>query len=358
MFSRKDLQISVVRFPSVIFIDCAKYSIIRQSVSVRYNCFEFSLARDGAGNYNLWISEGDVKRIVSISLGSSTRNKSSNTVFLGQQFLVERIGTDGSVTRAIELIKKLDGKVDCFGLGGMDHYLYAAGRKYAMREVSHIVRSARQTPTVDGGGLKMTLEPRVLHQLDEGGLVPLRGKRIFLVSGTDRYGMATAIAELTTTVVYGDMIFALGLPLPLRSLKALDRMGTLLLPIICQLPMSVLYPTGEKQKETSLKYARFFEWAEVICGDFLYIRRYLPPGMEGRTVITNTTRTADVQLLKERGIKCLVTTTAQIGGESFGQNVMEAVLVVLSGKQPEELTKDDYSALINKLGWRAQVINL
>jgi hypothetical protein len=36
----------------------------------------------------------------------------------------------GIWAKMIEMIKELDGKVDCFGLGGMDLYAYAGEKRY------------------------------------------------------------------------------------------------------------------------------------------------------------------------------------------------------------------------------------
>ncbi len=61
-----------------------------------------------------------MKKVVSVSIGSSTRNHRVEAEFLGEKYIIQRIGTDGSITKAIDLIKELDGKVDAFGLGGID----------------------------------------------------------------------------------------------------------------------------------------------------------------------------------------------------------------------------------------------
>ena len=69
--------------------------------------------------------------MVSISLGSSQRNNRVETEILGEKFIIERIGTDGDMVKAIGLIRELDGKVDAFGMGGIDLYITAGQRRYA-----------------------------------------------------------------------------------------------------------------------------------------------------------------------------------------------------------------------------------
>ena len=73
-----------------------------------------------------------MKRAVSISLGSSKRDKSVTVDLGGQEILVERIGTDGDVKKARQMYHDLDGKVDAFGVGGVDLYLRLDDREYPL----------------------------------------------------------------------------------------------------------------------------------------------------------------------------------------------------------------------------------
>ena len=52
-----------------------------------------------------------MKRAVSVSLGSSKRDKSVKVNLNGQEILVERIGTDGDIEKARQMYLDLDGKV-------------------------------------------------------------------------------------------------------------------------------------------------------------------------------------------------------------------------------------------------------
>ena len=61
-----------------------------------------------------------MKQAVSISLGSITRDKKVAITLLGEEITIERIGTNGDVEKAIQLYHELDGKVDAFGVGGID----------------------------------------------------------------------------------------------------------------------------------------------------------------------------------------------------------------------------------------------
>jgi len=102
-----------------------------------------------------------MKRAVSISLGSSKRDKSVTINLGGQEILVERIGTDGDIAKARQMYLDLDGKVDAFGVGGVDLYLRLDEREYPLRAALKLVEGVTKTPLCDGRGLKHTLERRV-----------------------------------------------------------------------------------------------------------------------------------------------------------------------------------------------------
>ena len=299
-----------------------------------------------------------MKHVVSVSLGSSQRNRSLQTSFAGLPFRVERLGTDGDVRRAEQLIADLDGKVDAIGLGGVDRYLIAGGRRYELRDAARMARRAKKTPVVDGGGIKLILEPLLLRRLVEEGHLHLAGKRVLLMSAVDRPGMAETFPALGARVVYGDLLYAVGVPIPLRTLRQVAVVAAIFLPLLCRLPMSALYPTGKQQETSKPKYPHYFHEADIIAGDFQFIRRYMPQDMARKVVVTNTTRRGDVDFLRTRGVARLITMTPSFGGESFGANVMEAVFVALSGKPPESLTEADYLHLAEQTNWRPGIQDL
>ncbi len=291
-----------------------------------------------------------MRRVVSISLGSARRDHAVEQDFAGQRFLIERIGTDGDRDRAVALIRELDGKVDAIGLGGTDLYIYAGKSRYTFRDSARLAAAAKLTPVVDGSGIKNTLERRVIEFLAAKQGMKFAGRKVLVVCAVDRFGLAEALAATGASVVFGDLIYGLGLPLPIRSLAALDRLACLVAPVITWLPISLFYPTGAAQDEVKPRFGRYFAEAEVIAGDFHFIRRYMPADLAGKMIITNTVTGEDEKLLAGRGVTTLVTTTPDMGGRSFGTNVLEGVLVALAGKRPEELTTEDYGRLLSTIG--------
>jgi hypothetical protein len=296
-----------------------------------------------------------LKRVVSISLGSSKRDHCINTEILGEEFSIERIGTDGDKQKAIELIRSLDGKVDAIGMGGTDLYLYAGNRRYTFRESKEIARAAQITPIVDGSGLKNTLERRVVDYIRKEKVIDLAGKRVLMVCALDRFGMAETLAAAGCDMTYADLVFACGLPLPIKSLRTVDWIARIIVPILTQLPIQLLYPTGSEQERIQPKYVHLYQRAEIIAGDFHFIKRHMPDSLPGATILTNTVTAEDIILLKDRGVRRLITTTPNFGGRSFGTNVMEGVLVALSQKKADQLDVEDYTQLLDRIDFAPRI---
>ena len=299
-----------------------------------------------------------MKRVVSVSLGSSSRDHRARVTLLGEEFDISREGTDGSLDRAIARIRALDGTVDAVGLGGIDVYLYAGTERFALRDGLKLLAAAKTTPVVDGSGLKNTLERQAVGYLAEMGIV-LRGRRVLMVSALDRFGMAQALVAAGADVVFGDFIFALDLDRPVRGLDEFEEMARKYLPDACKLPFQFFYPTGKKQdRPPEPKYPEYYDDAEIVAGDFHFMRRYMPERMDGKTIITNTLTARDVEDLRSRGVATLVSTTPDFAGRSFGTNVVEAALLALLGKRWSEVTADDYARMLDALQLRPRLVRL
>jgi hypothetical protein len=300
-----------------------------------------------------------VKRVVSVSLGSSTRDHHAIVNLLGEDFDISRVGTDGKLDAAIAKVHELDGKVDAIGLGGIDVYLYAGKHRYALRDGLRLLEAAKTTPVVDGSGLKNTLEREAVRFTQEELGIDLRGKKVLMVSALDRFGMAQALVDAGADVLFGDFIFALDLDKPVKGLHEFEEMAEKYLPDACKLPFQFFYPTGKKQeKPPEPKYPQYYHDADIIAGDFHFMRQFMPDDLSGKIVLTNTVTEKDVDELRKRGVKMLITTTPDFQGRSFGTNVVEAALLALLGKKWNEVTPDDYERVLHELHLKPRVVEL
>jgi hypothetical protein len=295
-----------------------------------------------------------MKKILSISVGSSSRDHTTKHVFLGQECELSRQGTDGDFEKAIQRYRELDGKVDAFGAGGVEFFLQVANKRYYFRDVKRIRNAIKISKVGDGNGVKGLLERRAFQALEkhlnEKENKTLKGMPALLTTAVDRYGMGEAMLDAGLDVTFGDFMFALGMPYAVKKLSTVRLLAALLLPVITQLPVPWLYAVGSEQdKPPQPKWTKYYQQAQVLGGDFIQIRQYMPDDLTGKIVVTNTTTAKNVEELKKRNLHILVTVTPRLEGRSFGTNVMEATLLSLMDKPQSEVTDADFIDLINRI---------
>src|SRR3990170_1177181 len=298
-----------------------------------------------------------MKRAVSVSIGSSRRDKAVEIDLLGERVRLERIGTDGDMEKAARLYQELDGKVDAFGVGGADLGVRVDKRWYPLYSVRPMVRFIAKTPVADGEGLKNTLEARLGPFIDQTIGDYINPRRVLVVTAVDRWGLTRSFVEAGYDCTFGDLMFGLGLPVALHSVGSLKVFAALLMPIAGRLPFDWIYPTGEKQEKRVPKWEKWYRWGTVVAGDAHYIKRHMPEQLDGKVIATNTTTTEDVELFRRGGVKYLVTSTPVLEGRSFGTNMIEAALIAASGKG-RLLTHDELNDLLGRLGMQPQLQEL
>ena len=295
-----------------------------------------------------------MKKILSISVGSSSRDHTARHTFLGPECEISRQGTNGDFAKAVQRYQEMDGNVDAFGAGGVEFFMQVENRRYYFRDVKRLRNAIKISKVGDGNGVKGLLEKRAFESLEkylnEKEGKTLKGMPALQTTAVDRYGMGKAMLDAGLDVTFGDFMFALGMPFPIKKLSTVRLLAAVLLPVITQLPFSWLYPLGSEQdKPPQPKWTKYYQRSQVIGGDFLQIRQYMPDDLTGKIIVTNTTTAENVDELKKRNLHILVTVTPRLEGRSFGTNVMEATLLALMDKPQSEVTKADFADFIERI---------
>jgi hypothetical protein len=272
-----------------------------------------------------------MKHAVSVSIGSSKRDKQVEIEIFGERVCIERIGTDGDLIKAAQLYTDLDGKVDALGVGGGVLGLMVGDHWYPMHSLLPLFKGVRRTPLVDGTGLKMTLERQAVLAVDQrlGQYMPSRDALV--MTAVDRWGMAKGALDAGYRVTFGDLLYSLELPVPIYREQTIHWLAALVGPIITRLPFRWVYPIGESQNHRKPTFVQYFQRASLILGDCHYVWKYMPERMDGKIVVTNTTTREDVDTFRKAGVRFLVTTTPVYDGRSFGTNMLEAAIVAATG---------------------------
>jgi predicted amino acid dehydrogenase len=295
-----------------------------------------------------------MRRIVSISLGSAQRDYQFVTSILGQTIEVRRIGTNGDVDMAAGLVRAYDGKVDAIGLGGLTPIFRIGAARYLHREALGIAAGAQRTPVTDGAGFKATLERWAIHRANELERGLFNYRRILITSGIERYELAQALAQYDAELRFADPIVHTGLAFlpPPRSLRQLELYAATTLPVTALLPYRILHPVALGHEGHDPRAEKLFAWADVIAGDFAYIRRFAPSDLRNKVIVTDDPSPAEIADLQARGVSTLITMAPPLRNlddiptsQPFvATDVLEAIAIAVmeSGAHPDHASLIDF----------------
>ena len=71
-----------------------------------------------------------MKKVVSVSLGPSSKDSEFTTRFLGHDFRVSRVGADGDSGKAWEMLRRHQADADAIGLGMIQDHFDIGSRRW------------------------------------------------------------------------------------------------------------------------------------------------------------------------------------------------------------------------------------
>lgn len=291
---------------------------------------------------------------VSISLGSSKRDKAVCLNVGKYNINVLRIGVDGNILLAARLIQELQGQnVHSIGLGGIDLLLFIEDKYFVIKDAKKLYDISKVVPVVDGSITKRILEPRVLQKIIDKNLIT-NSEKVLIVSCLDRYASLKKLEENGFQVLVGDLVFALKINKIINNSQELIFYSSIFLDDVLNLPFSLIYPIGKDQDKEDKKIIQIMKKYDfdVIVGDFHYINKILSL-LKNKVVITNTVTDRDIDNLRMVGISSLITTGILIDNRSFGANILDCIFAAfcfkVKGKKisPFDIDESLYDEFLN-----------
>lgn len=298
-----------------------------------------------------------MKNILILDLGDT--QVTSTVTFMGEQVRLQRIGCRGDPDRVRAWMAEYDGRVDAIGLEDMPASLQLGPARRAHEIGVSLPREARQTPVVDGSGVRAGLERWGVILADRAQPGIFSHKRVLLAPGLNHEGFAVALARHSRQIRYADPVVYFALP----DIPGVGRRVTL---------DQVAGPTLEQLKDAPFRRitpqpgvpgtsrsADPFEWADVLAGDIGAIRRYAPADLRRKIVVVNAASEADIEDLRSRGVQILVAMVPELQEDGlrmgWGVAAVEAVLAAMRPDPQAPLSEDTYLDMIAGLDWHPDI---
>ncbi len=305
-----------------------------------------------------------MKKIISVSLGASTDDYDFESKFMGEKYSIKRIGADGSIDRAADLLMQWDGKADAFGLGSVK-FPYQIGPQYLIErfnEQFQKLSKKMQATITTGNALRMVgHEWSIRHIQYKFGNNFFNNNRILFLSGMNSYSLAKILSEYTDNMTFADPIYENGIPKFLNSIKDLESFAGGIHNVLKWVPGKTLTGSNipsKKWNDHIIKKA--IQKAQIIVVPsfefYKYVQGLTMEELGRKIIITSTAYDSRIDFLKERGVDSIMDTTPKILENVVGVNVLEAMMIAGLGKNRYDLTKDDLLEAISEMRMDPRVI--
>ena len=282
-----------------------------------------------------------MKNVIGISLGSRRQDFEFETVFLGAPMHVRRLGTDGSSTAALRLVRQWDRRADAIGLGlAKDGEPAGRGSREGTRR-ARLIAAVEHAPLATGVRLAdIFLEWAVRHAQSELGHY-FDNARVLFFSGLAHRRLAAAMSEYTPNLRFADPLLHLGVPKLLGSLDALDLYASGAHHVADWLPPRAL-PAALLQQWTRLALRRAMAHAHVVVAPVHELDAFGLEELAGKTIVTATVNDERLARFKDAGVHLVIDGAPVIEGHAVDPALLDAMVMAASGKVGDELLEDDY----------------
>jgi len=304
-----------------------------------------------------------MKKIISISLGTSERDYEIKTKFMGHDIFIKRMGTDGDPNEMVELLYDWEQQADVIGLAGikfpseLGFKRKAEKRDVRIRELS----SELKIPVTTGEAFRNVAQEWVARYVQETEKNFFTNARVLVLSGMTDYSIAAVINGYTDNIQFADPVYDHGIPKFINSLKDMELYAKGFHDVLSLTPAKVIsssLPLVNEWNKYILRKA--MQKATVIVvpyeGFYNYLDKCTPEELGGKIIITSTAYEDRVEFLKKRGVDVIVDATPQILERMVQVDVLEAMIIATLGKKEGELTNDDLLEVISEQGIHPRIL--
>lgn len=274
---------------------------------------------------------------------------------LGQPLNVLRRGCGGDPERARALIHAHDGHVDAIGLQGMPALLQLGPASVPHAAGSTLAGEAKQTPVVDGGSIRASLERWGIRLADRAQPGIFSHGSVLMTPGLNHGGMIQGLEAHAAAVHFADPFIYFGLPyLPgVGSGATLARVARTQVERLKTAPFRRIYPRpGEAGRERTPVP---FLVADILAGDIGAIRRYAPNSLKHKLIVVDHADEEDIEDLRQRGAATVITLMPSLDpGSDLGRwpaSAIEAALAALRPRPGMPLAEDTYLDMLAEMQW-------
>ena len=289
-----------------------------------------------------------MKKIITVTLGSSKQDFEFKTEFLGQQFHVKRMGADMDTGKAWELMRRQQNNADAIGLGEISDHYQVGLRTIVNNETQRLMNVVTRVPVTTGAHLRRLLQVRAVRYVQKELGQYFNNNLVLFLSGMRNFDMAVALSDYTKNLSFADATFLTGAPAMLGSLEQLE--------LFAKGSEFILSGRGGEMLESALtdfkikRVASAVAKSHVIVGTFAEIKSVARSGnLDGKTLITSAVDDERMEFFKKHKVNLVVDVSPKLFDKVVGINTIEAMILATIAKPQETVSDDDLDEILDEL---------
>ena len=297
-----------------------------------------------------------MKKVATVTLGSSKQDFAFQTRFLGHRFSVQRLGADNDTGKAWELMRRQQATVDAVGLGEIGDHYQVGLRTVVNKETQRLLNVVTRVPATTGATLRRLLQVRAVRHVQRALGSYFNNNLVLFLSGMRNYDMAVALADYTTNLSFADALFQTGAPAMLGSLEQLELYAKGSKWALSGKPGELLEASlpGFKRKRAAMEVAK----SHVIVGTFAELKAVgSAANLAGKTLITSAVDDERLAFFTKCKVNLVIDVSPKLFDHVVGINTIEAMILAALGKPPEEVSDDDFSEILDELDIQPRLLH-
>ncbi len=289
-----------------------------------------------------------MKKVAAITLGSSKRDFTFETDFLGHHFQVKRLGADDDTNKAWDLMRRQQNKVDAIGLGEVGDHYHVGQDTVTNKETQRLLKVVTRVPVTTGAKLRRLLQVGAVRYVQNHLGNYFNNNLVLFLSGMRNYDMAVALSEYTPNLRFADALAQTGAPKMLTSLRQLELYAKGSDWVLSGKPGEILEGalSGLKSRLMMREVAK----AHVVVGTVAELKAVGRPGkLAGKTVITSAVDEEAFAFFRECEANLVIDVSPQLFDHVVGINVIEAMILATLRKAHQSISDDDLLEIVDEL---------
>ena len=290
--------------------------------------------------------------VVNISLSGPGRDYDESVQFLGRSFRIVRVGTGGSVKRAIEELRTWSGEAAAIGISGVHDAEVSGTVKGNLASLRKAISAANGGATgafvTDGHRLRNVLQEWTIRHL--AGEMPgyFSNARVVVLGGRNHYRSTRVLSEYTQNLRFADPAGEYGLDDIQTPFAVFERFVSASGWLVEKIPsavVSVATAPGRKFIESRVRNA--LQDCDVVVATFAELAQFELDDLAGKTLISTAIDSVRLNSLRERGIDLILDDVPQpFEGLVVNEATLEALMLVAGQTEESRLTDDDLLEMI------------